>query len=168
MFDVGFWELTIIGVVALIIVGPERLPGLARTAGLWIGKARRMIADVKRDIDREIKASEISGLKEGLDAAHKEVNKAADTIKKASEAEELQSSVKDAMKETEPLKEEIQSGVDEIDEIAKQMESEIDGTAAGPKAGPDEAGGPGSGSDPAAAEETATGVNSPEAKSPAE
>ncbi|MYH91702.1 MAG: twin-arginine translocase subunit TatB, partial [Gammaproteobacteria bacterium] len=71
MFDVGFWELTIIGVVALIIVGPERLPGLARTAGLWIGKARRMVTDVKRDIDRELKASELSGLKEGLDTAHK-------------------------------------------------------------------------------------------------
>lgn len=168
MFDVGFWELTIIGVVALIIVGPERLPGLARTAGLWIGKARRMVTDVKRDIDRELKASEISELKEGLDAAHKEVNKAADSIKSASAAEELQTSVKEAVQEAAPLKEDIQSDIDEIDEIAKQMESEIGAAAAAADAGPDRADGPGSGSESAAAEETAAGENSPEAKAPVE
>ncbi len=168
MFDVGFWELTIIGVVALIIVGPERLPGLARTAGLWIGKARRMVTDVKRDIDRELKASELSGLKEGLDTAHKEVNKAADTIKKASDAEELRSSVKDVVEETAPLKEEIQSDIDEIDEIAKQMENEIDGADDGSGAGPDKADGTDAGSEPAAAGETAAGEKSPEAKTPVE
>ncbi|HED13472.1 MAG TPA: twin-arginine translocase subunit TatB [Gammaproteobacteria bacterium] len=54
MFDIGFWELALIGVVALVVVGPERLPALARTAGLWIGKARSMVADVKQDIQREI------------------------------------------------------------------------------------------------------------------
>jgi len=54
MFDIGFWELALIGVVALVVVGPERLPALARTAGLWIGKARSMVADVKEDIQREI------------------------------------------------------------------------------------------------------------------
>ncbi len=57
MFDIGFWELAVIGVVALIILGPERLPGAARTAGLWIGKARRMFADVKADIDKELRDS---------------------------------------------------------------------------------------------------------------
>lgn len=64
MFDIGFWELAVIGVVALIILGPERLPGAARTAGLWIGKARRMFADVKADIDKELKASEVAGLRD--------------------------------------------------------------------------------------------------------
>jgi len=43
MFDVGFWELALIGVVALIIVGPERLPGVVRTAGRWVGKGRRIL-----------------------------------------------------------------------------------------------------------------------------
>ena len=52
MFEVGFWELPLIGVVAMIVVGPERLPGLARTAGLWLGKARRMLADVKAEVLR--------------------------------------------------------------------------------------------------------------------
>lgn len=59
MFDVGFWELTIIALVALIVIGPERLPKVARTAGLWLGRGRRLIANVKADIDKEIKAEEL-------------------------------------------------------------------------------------------------------------
>jgi sec-independent protein translocase protein TatB len=59
MFDVGFWELAIVGLVALLVVGPERLPKLARTAGLWIGRGRRMLSSVKAEIDREIKAEEL-------------------------------------------------------------------------------------------------------------
>jgi sec-independent protein translocase protein TatB len=59
MFEIGFWELVMVGAVALIVVGPERLPGLARTAGLWLGKARRMIADVKAEVDRELHLEEI-------------------------------------------------------------------------------------------------------------
>jgi sec-independent protein translocase protein TatB len=59
MFDVGFLELVIIGLVALIVVGPERLPRLARTAGLWIGRGRRMLSSVKAEIDRELKAEEL-------------------------------------------------------------------------------------------------------------
>lgn len=64
MFDVGFGELVIIGLVALIVVGPERLPTVARTAGLWIGKARHLLATVKEDIDREIKAAELKQMLE--------------------------------------------------------------------------------------------------------
>ena len=59
MFDVGFWELAMIAVVALLVVGPERLPKLARTAGLWLGKGRRFIGSVKADIDRELRAEEL-------------------------------------------------------------------------------------------------------------
>lgn len=59
MFDVGFSELMLIGVVALLVLGPERLPKAARTAGLWMGRARRFLATVKADIDKEIKAEEL-------------------------------------------------------------------------------------------------------------
>lgn len=62
MFEVGFWELVMVGVVALLVVGPERLPGLARTAGLWIGKARYFLSSVKAEINREIKADELKRL----------------------------------------------------------------------------------------------------------
>lgn len=59
MFDIGFFELLLIGVVTLLVVGPERLPKLARTAGLWMGKARSMVSQVKADIDRELAAEEL-------------------------------------------------------------------------------------------------------------
>ena len=59
MFDISFWELAMIGVVALIVVGPERLPGLARTTGRWLGKARRMVAEVKAEVDRELQLDEL-------------------------------------------------------------------------------------------------------------
>jgi sec-independent protein translocase protein TatB len=62
MFDLSFWEITVILIVALLVVGPERLPGLARTAGLWMGKARRFVASVKADIDREFKTEELRRL----------------------------------------------------------------------------------------------------------
>lgn len=59
MFDIGALELILIGVVALLVVGPERLPKLARTAGLWAGRARRAFMSVKDEIDREIKSDEL-------------------------------------------------------------------------------------------------------------
>lgn len=59
MFDVGFWELSLIALVALLVIGPERLPKVARIVGLWIGRGRRIISSVKADIEREIKAEEL-------------------------------------------------------------------------------------------------------------
>ena len=59
MFDIGFWELTVIAVVALLVIGPERLPKVARTAGMWVGRARRFVGSVKADIDRELAADEL-------------------------------------------------------------------------------------------------------------
>ncbi len=70
MFDIGFWELAIIGVVALIVIGPDKLPGVARTAGKWVGRTRRFVNQVKTDIDREIKQDELRKMLEkeaGLD-----------------------------------------------------------------------------------------------------
>jgi sec-independent protein translocase protein TatB len=59
MFDVGFQELALIAMVALLVVGPERLPRLVRTAGLWLGRGRRILGSVKAEIDRELKADEL-------------------------------------------------------------------------------------------------------------
>jgi sec-independent protein translocase protein TatB len=59
MFDIGFMELVLIAVVALIVVGPERLPGAIRTTTLWIGRAKRSFQQVKTEIEREINADEI-------------------------------------------------------------------------------------------------------------
>jgi len=63
MFDIGFLEIVIIASIALVVLGPERLPRAARTAGMWIGRARRMVADVKSDIDREIRESELADMR---------------------------------------------------------------------------------------------------------
>jgi len=59
MFDISFWELVVIGVVGLIVIGPERLPTVARTLGKYVGRMRRFIHNVKQDIDRELRQEEI-------------------------------------------------------------------------------------------------------------
>lgn len=62
MFDIGFSELLVIGVVALIVIGPERLPKVARTLGHLLGRAQRYVSDVKSDINREMQLDELKKL----------------------------------------------------------------------------------------------------------
>ena len=59
MFDVGFTELLMIGIIALVVLGPERLPQAVRRVGLWIGKAKKGFNAVKTEIDRELKVQEL-------------------------------------------------------------------------------------------------------------
>ena len=63
MFDIGFWELALIGVLALIVLGPKRLPEAARTAGKWVGKLRAFIANVQQDINQEMDRGELEELR---------------------------------------------------------------------------------------------------------
>ena len=62
MFDLGFSELLLIAVVALVVLGPERLPKVARQAGAWMGKLQRYVADVKSDINRQMELDELRKL----------------------------------------------------------------------------------------------------------
>ncbi len=72
MFDIAFSELLVIGVVALIVIGPERLPKLARTAGTWLGRLNRYVAQVKQDIDRDMQLEELRKLQQQMkDTAQK-------------------------------------------------------------------------------------------------
>src|SRR3546814_14789680 len=72
MFDVSFSELLLIGVIALIVIGPERLPGVARTIGHLVGRAQRYVNDVKSAIQREVDLGEINNLKDQMsDAANR-------------------------------------------------------------------------------------------------
>ncbi|MEN8213410.1 MAG: Sec-independent protein translocase protein TatB [Pseudomonadota bacterium] len=64
MFDIGFWELSVLGVVALLVIGPERLPGVARTVGAWVGRGKSFISSVKADIDQELRADELKRILE--------------------------------------------------------------------------------------------------------
>lgn len=59
MFDIGFWEIILLCIVTLVVVGPERLPSLVRTAGLWIGKARRVVSEVRAEVERELRVEEL-------------------------------------------------------------------------------------------------------------
>lgn len=62
MFDIGFSELMVIGVVALLVIGPEKLPKVARTLGHLLGRAQRYVNDVKSDINREMQLDELKKL----------------------------------------------------------------------------------------------------------
>lgn len=63
MFDIGFSEMLVLAVVALVVLGPERLPKVAKQAGAWMGKLRRYVDDVKSDINRQMELSELRDLK---------------------------------------------------------------------------------------------------------
>lgn len=59
MFEVGFSEILMVGLVALLVIGPEKLPKVARMAGFWLAKSKRMIAAVKQEIHEEFQAEEL-------------------------------------------------------------------------------------------------------------
>ena len=69
MFDIGFSELLVIGLVALIVIGPEKLPRVARTLGHLAGRLQRYVADVKADINREIELDELRKMRDSMQQA---------------------------------------------------------------------------------------------------
>jgi sec-independent protein translocase protein TatB len=73
MFDISFFEMVVIGVVALIVIGPERLPGVARTAGHLFGRMQRYVSEVKSDIQREIELDELKKLRESVEDSAREI-----------------------------------------------------------------------------------------------
>ena len=73
MFDISFTELLVIGVIALVVIGPERLPKVARTVGHLLGRAQRYVSDVKGDINREVELSELKKMKEEMENAARNV-----------------------------------------------------------------------------------------------
>lgn len=104
MFDAGFLEVLIVGIITLLVVGPERLPGVARKVGGWIGKARAFVDTTKADIEREINASEmrellqsqkkeIDELRHMMDDTTKDIGQQATEVRNS-----IQSGVDDAMK----------------------------------------------------------------------
>ena len=69
MFDVGFSEIIVIGIVALVVIGPERLPKVARTVGVLVGRLQRYVAQVKSDINREMELGELGKVKGEIESA---------------------------------------------------------------------------------------------------
>ena len=84
MFDIGFTELMLIGVVALIVIGPERLPKVARTAGHLYGRMQRYVTDVKSDISREMEIDELKRagqqFKDSMESTMSEVQQQASVV----------------------------------------------------------------------------------------
>jgi sec-independent protein translocase protein TatB len=92
MFDIGFSELIVIGIVALVVIGPERLPKVARTLNMLFGRLQRYVTQVKSDINREMDLSELNRVKTEFEGAARSFqqdveSKAADTEKEIREAQ---------------------------------------------------------------------------------
>ena len=73
MFDVGFSELALIAVVAMIVIGPERLPKVARTAGALLGRMQRYVNSVKSEVEREMQFEDLKKLQQEIQAQSKQV-----------------------------------------------------------------------------------------------
>lgn len=93
MIDFGFDKLALIGAVALIVIGPEKLPRVARTVGHLLGKAQRYVADVKAEVNRSIELEELKKMKEGFETAARDVEQ---TV--SSEIQQTTSSLDEAWK----------------------------------------------------------------------
>ena len=106
MFDIGFSELMVIGVVALLVIGPEKLPKVARTLGHLLGRAQRYVNDVKSDINREMQLDELKKLQSQVtdsaraieDSVRKEYESARSAVETPAQAAvaELQETVQQA------------------------------------------------------------------------
>lgn len=84
MFDIGFLELLLIGVVGLLVLGPERLPKAARTAGMWVGRVKRSVSGIQREINEQLKTEElrqkINDQQKAFDEGVKSVNRGVESL----------------------------------------------------------------------------------------
>ncbi len=74
MFDIGFWELALIGVIGLLVIGPERLPGVARTLGIWVGKLQRFVRQTKMEIKQELHTEALMQEAKALKSSEQEIS----------------------------------------------------------------------------------------------
>ena len=96
MIDLGFEKLAIVGAVALIVIGPEKLPRVARTVGTLLGKAQRYVADVKAEVNRSIELEELSKMKSSFEDAARDVHQTVSSELHQAEAD-ARRSVDDAL-----------------------------------------------------------------------
>jgi sec-independent protein translocase protein TatB len=102
MFDVGFSELVVIAVVALIVIGPERLPRVARTAGHLLGRLQRYVSDVKSDINREMQLEDLKKLQQQVADQAKSMEASVSQQLTSVETELNQSIAQDVAAKSEP------------------------------------------------------------------
>lgn len=122
MFDVGFWELVLLGVIALVVLGPERLPQVARTAGRWVGRARSYASNLTDELERQTRDAEggsgIGTLRDELNRTRDELTRARDELNHA--AERLHSDSRDVADELEAADRATAQGVDGTDGTAPE------------------------------------------------
>ena len=94
MFDMGFTEVVLIGVVALVVIGPERLPGVAITVGKYVGKMKRFMTNVRADVESELKTDEIRKL---LAAQQEELSSLKDVVSEGFDMSDVAKSIDDSM-----------------------------------------------------------------------
>lgn len=82
MFDISFFELLVIAVVALVVIGPQRLPAVARTLGHLFGRMQRYVNDVKADISREMELEELKKLQSTMEDAARSMRDSVDSVNK--------------------------------------------------------------------------------------
>jgi sec-independent protein translocase protein TatB len=79
VFDIAFSELVVVGIIALVVLGPKRLPEVARAAGRWAGRIRRFVEDVKRDLDSELRRDELAELRK----VHQEITETTQLLERS-------------------------------------------------------------------------------------
>lgn len=109
MFDFGFSELIVIGAVALVVLGPERLPMVARTAGEWLGKAQRLVQQVKSDIEREAELSELKKIQQEAQSVADDLNK---TVK--GQVDQINTEIKDFENSVNSVSDELSASFDKV------------------------------------------------------
>jgi len=109
MFDIGWSELVVIAVVALIAIGPKELPGVLRMVGQWIGKARKMAAEFQGQFQEAMREAEMADIKKGFD----EVREAAASFSSNNPLTSLQKDVTDALAIDKPVDAQVASAVGE-------------------------------------------------------
>lgn len=124
MFDISFSELMLIGVIALIVIGPEKLPKVARTVGHLLGRAQRYVNDVKTDIRKEMDATEIGNLKDQMQEAASSVKASVEDASKSFRAplDEAQDALKQASDSVKSLADSASS----LSDITNKAEAEAD------------------------------------------
>jgi len=102
VFDIGVTKLAIVGGIALIVIGPEKLPGLARTFGTMLGRARRYVADVKEEVNRSMDLDELRKAQASLQDAAQAVQSSIDQSTAAIEHSIAEATAQDAASEPVP------------------------------------------------------------------
>ena len=99
MFDIGFSEILLIAVVALVVIGPERLPGVARNVGRFIGRLQRYVHDIKSDFNREVELEEIRRLQHEMENTVQSMQESMRAVESSlqQEARVLQTSASDPL-----------------------------------------------------------------------